>query len=105
MEMNIDWLTPRTAEFSSKKGFEAEFLIDGSFRVGGKNPDKETYTVKFDTSLHRVTHVQLEAIPDDQVSKGGPGRTEHGNFVLSEIEMEIVDHAGKGEMRKVKFSQ
>ncbi|MEO7678936.1 MAG: DUF1549 domain-containing protein, partial [Verrucomicrobiota bacterium] len=84
LEVNIEWLTPGSAEFSSKNGAEAEFLLDGSFRVGGKNPEKETYTIKFDTSLRRVTHVQLEAIPDENVGKGGPGRTDHGNFVLSE---------------------
>ncbi|MEO6035905.1 MAG: DUF1553 domain-containing protein, partial [Verrucomicrobiota bacterium] len=60
------------------------------------------YTIKFDTSLRRVTHVQLEAIPDENVGKGGPGRTDHGNFVLSEIEMEIATRGG--EPRKVKFA-
>ncbi|MDB6124610.1 MAG: Planctomycete cytochrome [Pedosphaera sp.] len=104
-EVNVEWLTPGSAEFSSKNGSEAELLIDGSFRVSGKNPDKETYTVKFDTSLRRITHVQLEAIPDENVGKGGPGRTDHGNFVLSEIEMEISGHDNKGEPRKLKFAQ
>ncbi len=103
VETNIEWLTPGSAEFSSKNGAEAEFLVDGSFRVGGKNPEKETYTVKFDSSLRSITHVQLEAIPDEKVGKGGPGRTDHGNFVLSEIEMEIT--ANGSEPRKVKFSK
>ena len=62
-ETNIEWLTPGAAEFSSKNGAEAEFLVDGSFRVEGKNPEKETYTVQFDVSPRRITHVQLEAIP------------------------------------------
>ena len=105
VEMNVEWTTPGSAEFSSKNGSEAEFLIDGSFRVGGKNPDKEIYTIQFDTSLRHITHVQLEAIPDEKVGKGGPGRTDHGNFVLSEIEMEITGRESKGETRKVKFAR
>ena len=104
-ELNIEWLTPASAEFSSKNGSEAEFLIDGSFRVGGKNPEKETYTVTFDTSWPRITHLQLEAIPDESGGKGGPGRTDHGNFVLSKIEMEITAHGSKAEPRKLKFAR
>jgi hypothetical protein len=105
VEINVEWLTPGSPEFTSKNGAEAELLVDGSFRVGGKNPDKELYTINFDTGLHRITHVQLEAIPDDGVAKGGPGRTDHGNFVLSEIEMEVVEPGKKDAPRKIKFSQ
>lgn len=105
VEMNIEWLTPGWAEFSSKNGAEAEFLVDGSFRVGGKNPEKEIYTVKFDASSRRITHLQLEAIPDENVGKGGPGRTDHGNFVLSEIEMEIAGTGSNAAPRKIKFSR
>lgn len=116
-ETRIDWQTPGSAEFASKHGAEAEFLSDGSFRVGGKNPGKEVYTIKFDTALPRITHLQVEALPDESVGKGGPGRTDHGNFVLSEVEMEIsgtgilpvppggVPDAGSSpKPRSIKFS-
>lgn len=104
-ELNVEWLTPAKAEFSSKEGAEAEFLVDGSFRLFGKNPEKDTYTVKFGTSLRRITHLQLEAIPDENVGKGGPGRTEHGNFVLSEIELQVTHKGSKADPRKIKFSR
>ncbi|MEY2428623.1 MAG: hypothetical protein QOJ40_1508, partial [Verrucomicrobiota bacterium] len=105
VEANIEWLTPGSAEFTSKNGSDGEFLPDGSFRVGGKNPETDIYTVKFDTSFRRITHIQLEAIPDDKVGKGGPGRTEHGNFVLTKIEVEVSETGGKSEPRKVKIAQ
>lgn len=104
-ELKIEWLTPGAAEFSSLNGAEAEYVIDGSFRVGGKNPERDTYTVKFGATPRRVTHVQLEAIPDELVGKGGPGRTDHGNFVLNEFEMEITTGDKKGEPKKIKFSR
>jgi len=103
-ETNIEWLTPGTAEFSSKNGSEAEFLVDGSFRIEGKSPEKDTYTVKFDTSSRRITHLQLEAIPDDKVGNGGPGLADNGNFVLNEIEMEVAAHGAGGQPRPIKFS-
>src|SRR5208282_6764399 len=72
--------------------------------VGGKNPDKDTYTIKFDIQPQRITHLQLEAIPDEKLSKGGPGNSESGNFVLSELEMEVQDPAANGPPRKVKLA-
>jgi hypothetical protein len=104
VETRIDWLIPGSAEFTSKNGAAAEFLPDGSFRVGGKNPEKDVYTIKFDTTLRQITHLQVEAIPDENVGKGGPGRTEHGNFVLSEVEMEIQEAGSEAKPRKVKFA-
>jgi hypothetical protein len=102
-EVRIDWQLPGSAEFTSQNGAEAEFLSDGSFRVGGKNPEKEVYTIKLNTALPRITHLQVEALPDQHVGKGGPGRTDHGNFVLSEVEMEIQDPGGN-KSRTIKFA-
>ncbi|HXJ75145.1 MAG TPA: DUF1549 domain-containing protein, partial [Candidatus Dormibacteraeota bacterium] len=104
VETRIDWLIPGSAEFTSKNGAEAEFLPDGSFRVGGKSPEKDVYTIKFDTASRHITHLQVEAIPDENVGKGGPGRTEHGNFVLNEVEMEIQPAGSQDKPRKVKFA-
>jgi hypothetical protein len=89
--LNLEWRIPAAPEFSSEHGAEAELLEDGSFRVSGKNPDKETYTLNFQTTLPQFTHLQVEAIPDEKTGKGGPGRTDHGNFVLSEIELQVGD--------------
>src|SRR5262249_203163 len=70
----------------------------GSVRVSGKKPEKDSYTLRFESVPSRITHVQLEAIPDDKF--GGPGRTDHGNFVLSEIQMEIINGT---DSKEVKF--
>src|SRR5688572_22630358 len=96
---NIEWFSPASAEFS---GFEpAEILVDGSFRVKGQNsvPKKDTYTIQFGSSTPRITHLQLEAIPDESVGKGGPGLTDHGNFVVTEIELEVKE-GDKGQKGK-----
>lgn len=95
----IEWGTPATVDASCTGGAEAHHLDDGSFRVTGNNPDKSTYTLVFERAPRRITHLQLEAIPDDKF--GGPGRTDHGNFVLSELEMEA---SKAGTRQEVKFS-
>ena len=104
LRSKVAWLTPGVAEFKSQNGAEAEFLPDGSFRVSGKNPDKDTYTIQFELPPQRISHLQLEAIPDEKLSKGGPGNSDSGNFVLSELEMDIDDSGTNGTARPVKFA-
>ena len=104
VELRIEWRTPGAAEFASQNGAAAEFLSDGSFRLDGKSPDKDVYTIKFTAPAQRITHLELEAIPDETIGKGGPGRTDHGNFVLSELEMEVKAPGVKGKPRKIKFA-
>lgn len=104
MQINVAWQTPGAAEFSSPNGAVADLLSDGSFRVGGKHPEKDTYTIKFETASQRITHVQLEGIPDEKISKGGPGNSDSGNFVLSELELAVQQAGDSGAPRKVKFA-
>jgi hypothetical protein len=104
MEMRVNWQIPGAAEFSSKNGTEADFLSDGSFRVGDANPDTDTYSLKFEVAPQRITHIQLEAIPDDKVDKGGPGRGDSGNFVLSGLEMEVEANSRGVASQSVKFA-
>ncbi len=101
----IEWRTPAEAEFASTSGADGEFLSDGSFRVTGKNPDRDTYILQFDTGPMKVTHLQLEALPDPAVVKGGPGRTDHGNFVVTEIELEALGQKSKFAAAEADFSQ
>ena len=88
---NIEWTTPGAPQFSSATpGQEAEVLTDGSIRISSKSPSKkDTYTISFSVNQPRITHLQLEAIPDEKIGKGGPGLTDHGNFVVTEIELEV----------------
>ncbi|MDG2128679.1 MAG: PSD1 and planctomycete cytochrome C domain-containing protein [Fuerstiella sp.] len=61
---------------------------DAFIEVGGENPERATYVVdlelasaEFDTLTLSTKAVRKQA---------GPGRTMHGNFVLSEIEVDAV---------------
>ena len=50
----------------------------------GPAPATDTYTVTFETTAQNITALRLDTLALDGK---GPGRTEHGNFVLSEIEI------------------
>jgi hypothetical protein len=102
---NIEWRVPGEQEFESREGAEGEPLTDGSFRVGGKSPEKDIYTIKFEATVPKLTHVQIEALPDAQVGKGGPGRTDHGNFVVTELELKVRGEKVKFISAEADFSQ
>lgn len=102
LRSKVAWWTPGVAEFRSDHGATAELLPDGSFRVAG-NPDRDTYTIQFEAHPQRLSHVQLVAIPDALLSKGGPGNSDNGNFVLSEFEMELRASGTNEPARQVKF--
>jgi hypothetical protein len=79
----------RTASGASMKA-----LPDGSWKVAGKSPETDVYTVTFDGDGTAFDSLRLEAIRD---KKSGPGRTPHGNFVLTDLRVEA---APLGEKRR-----
>lgn len=81
------FVTPPAARVTAENGSIATPLPDGSYRFSGPTPDQDTYTFEFDTALTHVTTLNLDALADDALPAKGPGRTAHGNFVLTEIEV------------------
>ena len=77
---------------------------DGSFLVGGKNPEKETYTMQLRSKLENITGFRLETLPDKRLPAQGPGRVKHGNFVLSQFKV-AVRIGDDAESKPISFSQ
>ena len=78
---------------------------DGSVLAEGEVPDKDRYELKFATGPGTVGLLRLEALtfpnpspsdsgPSDsgqpQSGPRGPGRTDHGNFVLTDLRIEVT---------------
>ncbi|MBI2823393.1 MAG: PSD1 domain-containing protein [Planctomycetia bacterium] len=79
------WHDAALVSVTSAGGAEAEVQDDGTIRVSGAAPEKDTYTLVLDSDVRNVSAVRLEALTDPKLPKKGPGRTPHGNFVLTEI--------------------
>jgi hypothetical protein len=77
----VIWQTP-AASVSTEAGSTPELAEDGAWRFTGKSPEKDTYQFQFDTGPEPVDSVRIETLKDGKI---GPGRTPHGNFVLSEL--------------------
>ena len=67
---------------------------DGSLLFATPGPERTDLTVRFTSPLTNVTHLRLEALADDSLPNRGPGRTPHGNFVISEVVVLLIDAAG-----------
>ncbi|MBL8763656.1 MAG: DUF1553 domain-containing protein [Phycisphaerae bacterium] len=72
---------------------------DGSILAGGGNPDRSSYTLTYSCESESVLGaLRIEVLPEPSSPSKGLGRTEHGNFVLSEVRAEVV---GPGDGSRV----
>ena len=78
----MDFLSAQT-EQNPKVKFQLQ--DDSSLLVSGDNPATAEYKLEFKTSQRELTGIRLEVLPDPSLGGKGPGRTEHGNFVLNDI--------------------
>jgi mono/diheme cytochrome c family protein len=69
--------------------------VDRSILVEGENPEKDVYEIVANTNLTGITALRLETLTDPSLPKGGLGRSENSNFVLTEFKAEIspIDNA------------
>ena len=99
VEESRTWAVPK-ATVTAASGCTIESVGDGSWRFTGHAADRDTYTVAFDAPP-TIDSIRLEVLKDDQ--KSGPGRTPHGNFVLSEISATAAPLGGDGKSVPIRF--
>ncbi len=80
------WVLLRPEYLQASSGATFELEDDGAVFVSGKT-GIGTYTFTASTDLDAVTAVRIEALADQRLTGGGPGRG-NGNFVLSEIQVD-----------------
>lgn len=99
-------LTPAPVRINTLGSSAAERLADGSYRFSGRAADRDTYAFEFEfeAPLTNLTLVNLDALADDTLPRKGPGRTSHGNFVLSEIQI-LAGPADASSLVPLKVTQ
>jgi hypothetical protein len=73
--------------------------------AAGPSADKDVHTLEIDTDLVRITGLRLEALRDDSLPAGGPGRQANGNFVLQSLAAEATSRADPARMKPLVFSR
>jgi eukaryotic-like serine/threonine-protein kinase len=96
VESRVKWAVLNPTEMKSEGGATLTPRNDGSILAGGKNPDRDVYTIVAKPDVERISAVRLEALPDHSLPSNGPGRCPEqigsGNFHLNELR---VSSAGK----------
>jgi len=81
------WQVADLKEFQALHGTRFRKLDDGSLLADPNSPDKEVYTLKFDSLFSNAKALRLEVLSDDSLPAHGPGRDVSGNFVLTELQL------------------
>ena len=68
---------------------------DGSVLASGTHAGSDTYVVEATLPPMRMSGVRLEALPDQSLPQGGPGRDHYGNFVLTSFTVELKPSGGR----------
>lgn len=97
------WHTGQLVQATAASGATLEVRDDGSLFVTGDVPDKDTYTLVFEGPAVPITALRLEALADSNLPSQGPGRTPHGNFVVTELTAS-VQAAEAAEVQPVAFA-
>jgi|688.fasta_scaffold35091_2 mono/diheme cytochrome c family protein len=91
------WQVAKAVEITGAPGMTFETLPDGSVFVSGSTGAMSTISFVVDVpDIKAVTGLRLEAIPDPRLPHGGAGRAPDGNFVVSEVTVDVAPASRPG---------
>lgn len=99
------WEVVPPLEVRSANGVTLTPQPDLSVLASGKHPDRDIYTVTFETRLPRITALRLELLPDPSLPKGGSGRDPDGKGVVTFFEARIAPVGKPSEERKLELDK
>lgn len=85
-DLALAWQSPQP-KVTTTPADPNKVLPDGSVLCTTGGPDRVTTTFDFGKQNAAISNLRLEALVDESLAGKGPGRTRHGNFVVSEIEV------------------
>lgn len=98
------WTVSAPTEIQSTSGSQLVLQSDGSVLSTGAKPEKDTYTFTFRVEAAVITGLKLEAMTDESLFKGGPGRQDNGNLHLSEIRVEAAPLSQADAKKKITLA-
>jgi len=84
----VEWRLLVPDEIFSDQGATLSKAADGAVLASGKSPEKDDYVVTVKTKFGAPTAFKLVAEPDESFINKGPGRSDNGNFVLTELTLQ-----------------
>ncbi len=84
------WVSPTLVSAESTHRAELKPQSDGALLVSGNPSETDTYIIKVTSDGSSIGALRIEALTDPSLGMKGPGRTAHGNFVLTEVKVTMV---------------
>ncbi len=100
---SLRWTAAPLPAVKASSGAHATVLPDNSVKLSGIDLESDTYTVTLESPMTEVGAVRLETLTDPSLGNNGPGRTPHGNFVLTEFTAMVAPRDGSAKAIPVKF--
>ena len=98
------WHNLEIVSTAAVSGTTFERLDDGALLATGASPDVDTYTLVGKSTQADITALRVEVFADDRLPGKGPGRSSGGNFVLSELTLQVSDSADFATATKVALT-
>jgi hypothetical protein len=98
----VDWVRLNPRSLRATGGVKLTKEDDLSVVASGPLA-KTNYTVVAGTDLRGITAVRLEALTDERLPVGGPGRAKNGNFVLNQFELKVAPKSDPAKAQKAVF--
>ena len=88
------WELVAIESVKSTSGTTLQILPDGSILATGDAPSKDTITIIAQSRRAAPSALRIEALTHDSLPQRGPGRAPNGNFVLSNIQLQLLPAEG-----------
>ncbi len=104
-EIGREWVVLEPEKFYGGVGTKFAKLRDNSLLATGSSPPISTYSISAKTKLKGITGFRLEALTDPNLPAYGPGRSDNGNFVLSEFTVEVAPENESSKTNRVELQR
>ncbi len=98
------WRVAAPVGWSAMNRTKLTRLADDSLLASGPNPRTEVFDVSFEPHAKRVTALRLELLTDPSLPAGGPGRSEAGNCVISELEVTVGSRSDPAKNERIAIA-
>jgi uncharacterized membrane protein len=99
------WETLTPSEIKTKSAASVAMLDDRSLLLDGPRAETDSYTFETTSDLTDIVAFKLETLVDSRLPKGGPGRADGGNFVISEFKVSVDNTPAKLISAEADYSQ
>ncbi|MFM2003548.1 MAG: hypothetical protein RI963_2974 [Planctomycetota bacterium] len=89
LEASPPWRPMTPVSFTAQRQ-SLRLLDDASLLAGGDNPAQDVYRIVYQSTSPRATGILIEALRHESMTTGGLARSDSGNFVLTDVDVEVI---------------